>query len=138
MFQKKINVSTDGRDTYSITSIVQNMVRESGIKTGICYIFLKHTSASLILCEKADPSVREDLENFMSRFVLDGDPIYSHRDEGPDDMSAHIRSILTHNDLSLPVTDGLCDLGVWQGIFLWEHRISPHDRTIVITVMGTD
>jgi len=106
------------------------------VRTGLCHVFLRHTSASLILCENADPAVRRDLEAFMQKYVPDGDPLYEHTAEGPDDMPAHVRSILTQNDVHLPVTDGRCALGTWQGLYLWEHRIAPHERKVVLTIIG--
>jgi len=99
-------------------------------------VFVRHTSASLMLCENADPAVMQDIETFMSQLVPDGDPMFTHIDEGPDDMPAHVRSILTQSDLNLPVVDGLCALGTWQGIFLWEHRYAAHTRKILLTISG--
>ena len=129
-------IETRGRGTYDITRQVQGSVRESGIATGLCHLFIRHTSASLILCENADPDVRRDLETFMLRVVPDGDPEYLHTAEGPDDMPAHVRSILTQTDLNIPVRSGSCALGTWQGIYLWEHRHAPHRRTVIVTVNG--
>ncbi|MBL3590479.1 MAG: YjbQ family protein [gamma proteobacterium endosymbiont of Lamellibrachia anaximandri] len=134
--QETIQIETRGRSTYDISSQVHEIVRHSAIKTGICQLFIQHTSASLVLCENADPDVRSDLENFMSRLVVDGDPMFDHRDEGPDDMSAHIRSILTNMNMSFPVIDGRPGLGVWQGIYLWEHRTHPHRRRVTVTIYG--
>ncbi|WP_177419142.1 secondary thiamine-phosphate synthase enzyme YjbQ [endosymbiont of Lamellibrachia barhami] len=134
--QETIQIETRGRSTYDISSQVQEIVRQSAIKTGICQLFIQHTSASLILCENADPTVRQDLERFMSRLVPDGDRIFDHTQEGPDDMPAHIRSILTNMDMSFPVIDGRPGLGVWQGIYLWEHRTHPHRRRVTVTVCG--
>jgi secondary thiamine-phosphate synthase enzyme len=134
--QSELRVSTKGRGTYDITGDVQRAVRDSGVTLGLCHVFICHTSASLMLCENADPSVMTDLETFMSRQVPDGAPIFTHTAEGPDDMPAHIRSILTQSDLNLPVRQGSCALGTWQGVFLWEHRQSPHTRRVVITVQG--
>ncbi len=134
--QEMIQIETRGRSTYDISSQVQEIVRQSAIKTGICQLFIQHTSASLILCENADPTVRQDLERFMSRLVPDGDRIFDHTQEGPDDMPAHIRSILTNMDMSFPVIDGRPGLGVWQGIYLWEHRTHPHRRRVTVTVCG--
>lgn len=136
VYQLSIQIRTRGRGTYAITSDVYQKVSESGISTGICQVFVHHTSASLILCENADPEVRSDLERFMTRLVPDGDPIFRHVDEGPDDMPAHVRNILTSSSLSLPVTNGRCDLGTWQGIYLWEHRTVAHQRRITVTVYG--
>ncbi|WP_306341488.1 secondary thiamine-phosphate synthase enzyme YjbQ [Solemya elarraichensis gill symbiont] len=102
----------------------------------MCHLFIYHTSASLMLCENADPDVRSDLERFFSRLVPDGDPLFEHIDEGVDDMPAHIRSILTKMDLTMPVTNGSLDLGTWPGIYLWEHRHRGHQRKLSVTVMG--
>jgi len=102
----------------------------------MCHVFICHTSASLMLCENADPDVMRDLETFMSRIAPDGDPEFVHTAEGPDDMSAHVRSILTKSDLNLPVSSKRCALGTWQGIYLWEHRYAPHSRRVIITVQG--
>ena len=134
--RKELRIETDGRGTYDLSTDVQRYVAESGIQTGMCHVFICHTSASLMLCENADPDVMQDLETFMSRITPDGDPAYTHTAEGPDDMSAHVRSILTQSDLSLPVDGGRCALGTWQGIYLWEHRHAPHSRRIVVTVQG--
>ncbi|MDH3265667.1 MAG: secondary thiamine-phosphate synthase enzyme YjbQ, partial [Gammaproteobacteria bacterium] len=98
--------------------------------------FIRHTSASLMLSENADPAVLRDLETFMTKIAPDGDPDNTHTAEGPDDMPAHIRSVLTHTDLNLPVRRGRCDLGTWQGVFLWEHRLAPHQRKVTVTVTG--
>ncbi len=134
--QEETTLDTRGRGTYELTGTVQRIVAGSGVRTGLCHLFLRHTSASLILCENADPAVRTDLETFMARTAPDGDPAYTHTAEGPDDMPAHIRSVLTQNDLNLPVRDGVCALGTWQGVFLWEHRTAPHRRSVVVTVTG--
>ena len=134
--QGEIALTTKGRGTYDLTGQVQSVVLDSGIDVGMCNIFIRHTSASLVLCENADPGVMRDLETFMSRLAPDGDPAHTHTAEGPDDMPAHIRSVLTHVDLNLPVRDGRCDLGTWQGIYLWEHRLAPHQRKVTITVSG--
>ena len=134
--QEEISISTDGRGTVDLTRDIQKVVSESGISTGLCHVFLKHTSASLMLCENADPAVRDDLEAFMSKYVPDGDPMFTHTAEGPDDMPAHVRSILTQNDLALPIADGRCALGTWQGVYLWEHRLAPHRRKVLLTITG--
>lgn len=136
IYRASVGVATRGRGTYPVTDEINRQVTASGVSTGICHLFLRHTSASLILCENADPDVRSDLERFMTRLVPDGDPIFDHTLEGPDDMPAHIRNILTHSDLSLPVTNGRCDLGTWQGIYLWEHRAMGHRREITVTLTG--
>lgn len=134
--QSEVRISTDGRGTYDLSRDVQAAVRASGIQTGLCHVFVCHTSASLMLCENADPSVMRDMEAFMSAQVPDGDPIFTHRAEGPDDMAAHVRSVLTGSDLNIPVREGHCALGTWQGVYLWEHRYSPHERRVVVTVQG--
>ena len=134
--QVDIEFATQGRGSYELTDNIQAAVRESGVETGLCNVFIRHTSASLMLCENADPTVRRDLESFMNRLAPDGDPLFRHIAEGPDDMPAHVRSVLTHADLNLPVRDGRCDLGTWQGVFLWEHRQAPHRRRITVTVSG--
>lgn len=134
--QHSLSVSTRGRNTYDLTAEVARRVRDSGIRTGLCHCFLQHTSASLILCENADPTVRRDLESFLSRLAPDGDRLFAHTDEGPDDMPAHIRSILTKTDLTLPVRDGRLALGTWQGLYLYEHRTQAHGRQVLLTIMG--
>jgi len=134
--QYELQVSTKGRGTYSITRQVQDFVGQSGITTGICHLFIHHTSASLMLCENADPSVMQDLESFMHRLVPDGDPMFTHTAEGPDDMPAHVRSVLTQSDLNLPISGSECSLGTWQGVYVWEHRAAPHRRSITITLHG--
>jgi secondary thiamine-phosphate synthase enzyme len=121
---------------YSLTSQLQSAVRDSGVDVGLCNVFIRHTSASLVLCENADPAVMRDLESFMSRIAPDGDPAHTHTAEGPDDMPAHIRSVLTQADLNLPVRQGRCDLGTWQGVYLWEHRHAPHQRKVTVTISG--
>ncbi|MCU7843951.1 MAG: secondary thiamine-phosphate synthase enzyme YjbQ [Candidatus Thiodiazotropha sp. (ex Monitilora ramsayi)] len=136
VIQQRLQIETRGRNTYNITRQVAQVVESSGIETGICQLFIHHTSASLILCENADPTVRSDLEGFMSRLVTDGDPHFEHTLEGTDDMAAHIRSILTKMDLSFPITQGRSDLGTWQGIYLWEHRTHPHRRQVTVTLYG--
>ena len=134
--QHSISIETRGRGTVDITGEIADCVRDAGITEGLCHVFVHHTSASLILCENADPDVRRDLEAFMARLVPDGDSLFRHVIEGPDDMSAHVRSVLTDSALSLPVIDGRCGLGTWQGIYLYEHRTAGHRRRVTVTVMG--
>lgn len=136
LHQLEFEVATRGRGTSNLTDRVNAAVRDSGIRSGLCHVFIRHTSASLMLCENADPAVLRDLESFMARIAPDGDPLFTHTAEGPDDMSAHVRSVLTHSDLSLPVREGSCDLGTWQGVFLWEHRQRPQRRRVLVTVIG--
>lgn len=132
--QATFELATRGRGSYEITSRVSEIVARSGVACGLVNIFIQHTSASLFISENADPVVREDLEAFMSRTVPDGDPLYDHTAEGPDDMPAHVRSVLTDCNLSVPVVSGRLGLGTWQGIFVWEHRHAPHRRRLVVTV----
>jgi secondary thiamine-phosphate synthase enzyme len=134
---RTLTIASPGRGTTDITAEVQRVVAEAGVHSGLCNVFIHHTSASLIVCENADPSVRSDLERFAARLVPDGDAMFEHRAEGPDDMPAHVRSVLTQTSLSLPVSGGRCDLGTWQGVYLWEHRHGGHRRKITISVIGT-
>jgi secondary thiamine-phosphate synthase enzyme len=131
-----IEVSTRGRGTYDITDELQRAVRGSGVARGLCTVFVHHTSASLIINENADADVRRDLDAFMARLVPDGDPLFVHTAEGPDDMPSHVRSALTQTSLGIPVAGGRCDLGTWQGVYLWEHRRAPHKRRITVTLVG--
>ncbi|TBR40204.1 MULTISPECIES: secondary thiamine-phosphate synthase enzyme YjbQ [Dyella] len=134
--QTGFTVHTRGRGFSEITEKVAEIVSASGIHTGIAHVFTAHTSCSLIICENADPAVRGDLERWLARAVPDGDSIFEHDAEGPDDMPAHIRSILTGVSLTLPVHGGKAQLGTWQGVFLWEHRVDPHQRKVTVTVLG--
>lgn len=134
--QETFTVETRGRTTQDITEQVESVIRASGIATGLAQVFVHHTSASLVICENADPAVRRDLERFLARLVPDGDPRWEHDAEGPDDMSAHVRSVLTQTGVSMPVTDGRPGLGTWQGIFLYEHRTRSHRRKLTVTVWG--
>ena len=137
MFHRgELTIATAKRGTYDITSQVAQLVRESGAREGLATVFIHHTSASLIISENADPTVRSDLERFMAKLVPDGDPLFQHNDEGPDDMPAHVRSVLTLTSLGIPIASGKLALGVWQGIYLWEHRSAPHSRKITVTVIG--
>ena len=134
--QQSLSVNTSPRKTHDITSEVQNLVMQSGVQTGLCHLFIKHTSASLILCENADPDVKVDMETFMQSIAPDGDPMFIHDMEGPDDMPAHIRTMITNVSLTIPVSNGRCNLGTWQGIYLWEHRTSSHGRKVIVTING--
>ena len=136
MIQKQLIVATQGRGFYPLTDLLAEIVREQDLKAGLCHCFVHHTSASLVIMENADPAVLEDLERFMSKLVIDGDPMFEHTDEGPDDMSAHVRTALTHTDMTIPFSDARLDLGTWQGLFLWEHRAAPHQRRLTITLDG--
>jgi secondary thiamine-phosphate synthase enzyme len=134
MHRSDITVRTPGRGLIELTERIAQAVREAGVTDGLCNVFVPHTSASLLPGENWDPSVRRDLEAFMRRLAPDGDPAYEHEAEGPDDMPAHIRSMLTQSSIVVPVAGGKLELGTWQGIFLWEHRTSAHERRVIITV----
>ena len=134
--QATLDIATRGRGTLDITADVQRAVAASGIACGIAHLFVQHTSCSLVVTENADPDVRRDLETVLARAAPDGDPAYRHDTEGPDDMAAHARTVLTGESLTLPVGDGRLRLGTWQGLFLWEHRTGAQRRTIIITVLG--
>lgn len=129
-------VETRGRGLTEVTDQVQSAVAASGISEGLCTVFIHHTSASLVVNENADPDVLRDLDAFLSRLVPDGDPLYVHTMEGPDDMPAHVRAALTQTSLSVPVSGGRCALGTWQGVFVWEHRHRSHRRRVTVTVVG--
>ena len=134
--QQTLDFRTQGRGTLDVTDEVQRAVAATGVRKGVCTVFLQHTSASLVLCENADPDVRRDLETILARLAPDGDPAYRHDTEGADDMAAHARSILTSNSFTIPVSDGRLMLGTWQGLYLYEHRYAPHARSVVVTVIG--
>jgi len=134
--QSILDFSTPGRGTRNITDAVAKVVAASGVQTGIVHVFVQHTSCSLTITENADPDVRRDLDTILGRLAPDGDPAYRHDLEGPDDMAAHARSVLTDSALTIPVGAGRMLLGTWQGIFLWEHRTSPQQRRVVVTVLG--
>jgi secondary thiamine-phosphate synthase enzyme len=134
--QHQLRVQTAGKSLCKITSKVQAIVAESGIQTGICTIFLRHTSASLIIQENADPDVLVDLENFFAKLVPEDGKSYIHSTEGPDDMPAHIRSAITHTSEQIPIAQGRLVLGTWQGIYLWEHRKHGHMRELVVHIAG--
>ncbi|MEM7706079.1 MAG: secondary thiamine-phosphate synthase enzyme YjbQ [Pseudomonadota bacterium] len=127
-------VATAGRGFTEISADLRDAVAEAGEREALCHCFLHHTSASLIVMENADPDVLHDLEGFMGRLVIDGDPHFKHVAEGDDDMSAHIRMALTHTSLTIPVREGKLDLGTWQGVYLWEHREAGHRRRITVTI----
>ncbi len=134
--QYKFSVGSRGRGTYDITREISSRLSQAEIITGLAHVFVHHTSASLILCENADPAVHRDLETFMAHTVPDGDPMFEHISEGPDDMPAHVRSVLTQNGLAIPITGGRLALGTWQGIYLWEHRRQSHSRSVTVTFHG--
>lgn len=132
-----LDFDTDGRGLREITPAVAQWVESTGLQTGLLTLFIRHTSASLLVQENADPDVQADLDRFLARLVPDGDALFRHRDEGPDDMPAHVRSALTAVQLSIPVANGRMALGTWQGIYLWEHRKKPHRRQVVLHLIGS-
>lgn len=134
--QAILEISTGGRGTRDITGAVAGIVDQSGVQCGLVHVFVQHTSCSLAITENADPDVRRDLETIIARIAPDGDPDYRHDLEGPDDMAAHARSVLTDTGLVVPVGGGRLLLGTWQGIFLWEHRSAAQRRRVVVTVLG--
>ena len=136
MIQAELCIETTGRGSYEITDRVNVAVGETALASGMCHLFIRHTSASLMLCENADPAVRHDLETFMADLVPDGDARFTHTAEGPDDMPAHVRSVLTQTDLNIPVKSGRLALGTWQGIYLWEHRTGRHTRAVLVTIQS--
>lgn len=131
-----LEFATSGRGTRDITDAVARVVAQSGVGCGLAHVFVQHTSCSLTITENADPDVRRDLETVVGRLAPDGDPAYRHDLEGPDDMAAHARSVLTDTGLTIPVGGGRLLLGTWQGLFLWEHRTAPQRRSVVVTVLG--
>ncbi|HVZ05372.1 secondary thiamine-phosphate synthase enzyme YjbQ [Hyphomicrobium sp.] len=135
-FQQTIRLDTSGQSLLEFTRKVAKIVADSGIQTGVVHVYCRHTSASLLIQENADPDVQRDLLAFFQRLVPDGDPLFIHRSEGPDDMPAHIKTALTQTALAIPIAQGAMLLGTWQGIYLFEHRIRPHTRSIVVHVMG--
>jgi secondary thiamine-phosphate synthase enzyme len=134
--QHRFAVETRGQGLYDITREAASAVAAAGVATGLATVFCRHTSASLIVNENADPDVRRDLEAFMKRLVPDGDPAFIHTLEGPDDMAAHIKTAFTATSLAIPIADGKLALGTWQGIHLFEHRAAPHRRQIIVHVIG--
>ncbi len=137
MFHRgELTVATKGRGTYDITSDVAGLLGACKVRDGLATVFIHHTSASLIISENADPTVRRDLEAFAARLVPDGDKLFQHNDEGPDDMPAHVRSVLTQTSIGIPIKSGRLELGTWQGLYVWEHRTAPHRRRVTVTVIG--
>lgn len=132
----ELTISTRARGLYEFTPQVEEWISRGGFKNGLLTLHVRHTSASLLIQENADPDVRSDLERFFARLVPDGDPIFEHTAEGEDDMPAHVRSALTAVNLSIPLTNGQLVLGTWQGIYLWEHRYHPHSRKVFLHFVG--
>ena len=133
----EIRLQTGGKGTYEITSNVAKAVRGSGVKNGVATVFIRHTSASLIIYENADPSARADLKEYFERLVPENAPWFTHTLEGPDDMPSHLRMVLTRTSEQIPIIDGRLALGQWQGIFVFEHRAAPQSRSILVSVLGT-
>ena len=131
---RTIPIPTSGRGLVDISERVESIVMQASRPTGLCTVFVRHTSASLLIQENADPAVLADLEHWLAKWVVDGDPVFTHRAEGPDDMAAHIRSALTQTSISVPYANHQLMLGTWQGIYLWEHRYAPHTRELAIHV----
>ena len=131
-----LTIATNGRGFYEFTGDVASRIAEADVADGVRHLFVRHTSASLLITENAAPAVRDDLERFFSDLVPDGDARFRHDDEGPDDMPAHVRSVLTQTTLTVPVRDGRLALGTWQGIFLWEHRHAAHRRQVLMTLIA--
>ena len=124
------------RGLNDVTEEVARVVTSAGVREGLCTVFIRHTSASLVIQENADPAVRRDLEAFLSRLVPDGDPLFTHVAEGPDDMPSHVKAVLTRTSEQIPVTGGRLALGTWQALYVWEHRTAPHRRSLVVHVDG--
>jgi len=134
--QETLDIRTNGQHLVEFTEEAARIVEAAGITTGLAHIFCRHTSASLLIQENADPDVQGDLVAFFKRLVPDGDPLFAHQSEGPDDMAAHVKSALTQTTLAVPIADGRMMLGTWQGIYLFEHRRRPHTRQVVVHVLG--
>lgn len=135
-FQSTLDIETRGQGLYELTRDAARETRTSGIATGIAHFFCRHTSCSLLIQENADPDVQKDLNAFFKRLVPDGDPLFIHSSEGPDDMPAHVKAALTQTTLTVPISEGRLTLGTWQGIYLFEHRLRPHRRQVVIHLIG--
>lgn len=135
-YQTTLTFHTSNRGTFNITDDIDDVIAESDISVGLCHVFCQHTSASLIVTENADPTVRQDIEYWMQRHVIDGDKNYRHNYEGDDDMSGHIRTLLTETSHTLPISNGELNMGIWQGLFLYEHRIGRFNRQVIVTIQG--
>lgn len=131
---RQLSIAVRGKGLHEVTRAVAQVVAESGVREGLCTVFLRHTSASLVIQENADPSARRDLERWLDRLVAERDPLFTHTAEGPDDMPSHVKAALTATSLSIPVIDGGLALGTWQGIFVWEHRRLRSERHLVVHV----
>lgn len=131
---RELSIASRGQGLREVTQDIAGVVHDAGVAEGLCTVFIRHTSASLTIQENADPSARRDLEAWLNRLVPEHDPLYTHNAEGPDDMPAHIKTILTQTSLSIPILDGRLALGTWQGIYLWEHRRGTHQRRLVVHI----
>ncbi len=131
---EQLSINTPGQGLQLITDQIDAVVRESGVKDGVCTVFVQHTSASLTIQENADPSAKRDLEHWLNRLAKEDDPLYTHTDEGSDDMPSHIKAALTDTTLSIPVMGGRLALGTWQGIYLWEHRRRGRSRNLIVHI----
>jgi secondary thiamine-phosphate synthase enzyme len=136
MHQRALTVETGGRGLVEVSGEIARLVRESGVRTGLCVVYCRHTSCSLLIQENADPAARRDLEAWLERLAPEGDPRYTHTAEGPDDMPSHLRAAVTRTSESIPVVEGRLALGTWQGLFLAEHRAGPHRRELLVHVSG--
>jgi secondary thiamine-phosphate synthase enzyme len=131
-------VRTTGRGFYDVTDEIRGFVRDAGVRVGVCNVFVRHTSASLVIQENADPAVLRDLERWMAELAPEDSAAYEHDDEGPDDMPAHLRCSITRSSETIPIDNGVLLLGTWQAVYVWEHRTAPHAREVTLTVMGID
>ncbi|MEM1229102.1 MAG: secondary thiamine-phosphate synthase enzyme YjbQ [Pseudomonadota bacterium] len=134
--RERLVVTAPAQGLHPLTDALAGLCRDAGCRQGLMHLFLQHTSASLIVQENADPAVQRDLEAFLARLVPEDDPLYTHTEEGPDDMPAHVKGALTAVSMTLPVAEGALALGTWQGVFLWEHRRRPRPRALLVTVTG--
>jgi len=134
--QRTLKILTHGRALYELTNDITALLEESKIKTGLCVVFCRHTSASLTIQENADPTVKIDILRWLERIAPDGDPTYTHDTEGPDDMTAHLRTMITRTSETIPIVNGRLALGTWQGLYLVEHRTSPHSRSLIVHIAG--
>ena len=134
MYGEDLTFQTPGKGLHEITQPLAEAIRRADVETGLCHVFLRHTSASLVITENADPSARRDLLSWFDRLAPENDPDYTHTSEGPDDMPSHLKAAVTRTSETLPVKDGRLDLGTWQGVFIFEHRTRPHERTISVRV----
>jgi len=136
VFKKNAEVRTQGKGTYEVTHLVEEGLTESGFSEGLVSVFVQHTSCSLVIMENADPSARVDLERFMEELVPEDYPYFIHTHEGPDDMPSHVKMALTRTSEQIPFANRRLQLGTWQGLFLWEHRVAPHQRRLIFTFIG--